>query len=119
MSHPRTIGIIGGGQLGRMLTEAALPLGFKVVVLDPGANSPAAQTGAKQIVKAYDQAAIQELAAQVDYLTTEFEEGLDPTVLEELVAAGVNINPAPKTIKIILDKLEQKNYLSARGVKMG
>lgn len=114
-----TIGIIGGGQLGRMLTMAAIPLGFKVVVLDPGENSPAAQAGAKQIVKDYDGDGIAELANQVDYLTTEFEEGLDPLVLEELVNSGAKINPAPQTIALILDKLKQKDYLSQKRVAMG
>ena len=50
MSQTETIGIVGGGQLGRMLTEAAIPMGFKVIVIDPGANCPAKQVGAEQIV---------------------------------------------------------------------
>ena len=52
MSQTETIGILGGGQLGRMLTEAAIPLGKKVIVIDPGANSPASQVGATQIIAA-------------------------------------------------------------------
>lgn len=115
MKQSGTIGIIGGGQLGQMLTQAALPLGFKVIVLDPGDNCPAAQAGAKQIVKNYDQANIEELASQVNFLTTEFEEGLDPNGLEKLA----NLNPSAKTIGLILDKLAQKDYLSKNGVAMG
>jgi phosphoribosylaminoimidazole carboxylase PurK protein len=117
MKQPGTIGIVGGGQLGQMLTEAALKLGFKVIVLDPAPNSPAKQAGAEQIVKDYD--SIAELAQRVDYLTTEFEEGLDPALLKELAQSGVNINPAPQTIALILDKLEQKKYLADHGVAMG
>jgi phosphoribosylaminoimidazole carboxylase PurK protein len=116
MRQTGTIGIIGGGQLGQMLTQAAVPLGFQVIVLDPAANSPAAQTGAQQITKDYSQASIEELAGQVDYLTTEFEEGLDPAVLEKL---GHKLNPAAQTIGLILDKLDQKDYLSKHGVNMG
>jgi phosphoribosylaminoimidazole carboxylase PurK protein len=114
-----TIGIVGGGQLGQMLTETALVLGFKVMALDPTPNSPAAQAGATQIVKDYTPAAIKELADQVDYLTTEFEEGLEPEVLIALVKKGVNINPAPKTIATILDKFIQKTHLSRQGIAMG
>jgi phosphoribosylaminoimidazole carboxylase PurK protein len=119
MNQQGTIGIVGGGQLGQMLTEAALPLGFKAVVLDPIGNSPAAQAGAGQIVKAYTPEAIKELADKSDYLTTEFEEGLDPEVLAGLVQSGIKLNPAPETIARILDKLEQKTYLSKRGIAMG
>lgn len=114
-----TIGIIGGGQLGQMLTEAALPLGYKVIVLDPTTHSPAAQAGAEQIVKGYDKATVEELALKSDYLTTEFEEGLDIETLEHLAQTGVKINPAPDTIAQILDKLNQKNYLSEKGIPMG
>jgi 5-(carboxyamino)imidazole ribonucleotide synthase len=116
MKQSGTVGIIGGGQLGQMLTQAALPLGFKVITLDPTANSPAAQAGAQQIVKGYDQAALQELAGQVDYLTTEFEEGLDPSVLQML---GDKLNPSASTITLTLDKLNQKKYLTENGVAMG
>jgi phosphoribosylaminoimidazole carboxylase PurK protein len=119
MQQTGKIGIVGGGQLGQMLTEAALPLGFEVIVLDPSPNSPAAQAGAKQIVENYDEDGISELASQVDYLTTEFEEGIDPKVLKKLAEKGVNVNPAPETIATILDKLDQKNYLSNAGIAMG
>lgn len=114
-----TLGIIGGGQLGQMLTQAATTLGFKVIVLDPTANSPAAQAGAEQIVKDYDRAAVEELASKADFLTTEFEEGLDIETLEHLAATGVKVNPHPQTIALILDKLNQKNYLSDKSIAMG
>lgn len=119
MDQTGTIGIVGGGQLGKMLTEAALPLGFKVSVLDPIPNSPAAQSGAQQIVKDYSEESLKELASKSDYLTTEFEEGLDPEVLEALSQSGVKINPAPQTIALILDKYNQKQFLKDRGIAMG
>ena len=102
-----------------MLTQAALPLGFKVVVLDPTENSPAAQAGADQIIAKYDKAGLERLAEKSDYLTTEFEEGLDPDLLDHLVKSGAKLNPAPKTIALIADKLEQKNYLTKQGIAMG
>lgn len=112
----RTIGIVGGGQLGRMLTLAALPLGFKVVVVDPGENCPAAQVGADQIVaNLYDPGALKELAQKADFITVEIEH-LDTKVLEELAASGAHINPAPSTIRLIQDKFAQKQFLAKAGV---
>ena len=112
----RTIGIVGGGQLGRMLTLAALPLGFRVVVVDPGANCPAAQVGAEQILaNLYDTDALKELAKKSDYITVEIEH-LDTKVLEELAASGTHINPAPSTIRLIQDKFAQKQFLAKAGV---
>lgn len=116
MKAPGTIGIVGGGQLGRMLTLAALPLGFKVVVVDPGANSPAAQVGAQQIIgDFYDEQALRQLADQSDYLTVETEH-LDTALLQELANQGTQINPSPGTIAIIQDKLAQKQFLQAAGI---
>ena len=112
----QTIGIVGGGQLGRMLTLAALPLGFRVVVVDPGANCPAAQVGAEQIVaNLYDADALHALVKKADFITVEIEH-LDTKVLEELAAGGAQINPAPSTIRLIQDKFAQKQFLAEAGV---
>lgn len=111
MEDQKIIGIVGGGQLGRMLTLAALPLGFKVVVVDPTPNCPAAQVGAEQITAdLYDEMALQELAARADYLTVEIEH-LDAAALETLVETGIKVNPAPSTIRLIQDKFLQKKFL--------
>ena len=116
MHQTGVIGIVGGGQLGRMLTEAAKPLGFTVIVLDPTENCPAAQVGAQQIVgDLYDEAALRSLAAQSDYLTIEIEH-LNANLLEELAAGGKPVNPAPKTIAVIQDKLAQKRFLQQHGI---
>jgi phosphoribosylaminoimidazole carboxylase PurK protein len=113
MSQSGTIGIVGGGQLGRMLTEAALKLGFQVVVVDPGENCPAKQAGAQQIVGAlYDPAALQELGERSDYITVEIEH-LDAQLLATI---GKPVNPAPQTITLIQDKLTQKQFLQRAGV---
>jgi len=112
----KTIGIVGGGQLGRMLTLAALPLGFDVIVVNPSANSPAAQAGAREIVAdLYDAAALEALASQADFITIEIEH-IDADVLEKLAASGKLVNPAPKTIKLIQDKYLQKEFLHKAGV---
>lgn len=71
---PQTIGIIGGGQLGRMMAIAARYNGYRVIVLDPTPNSPTAQVSDEQIVAAYDDMdAIKELTAKSDVVTYEFE----------------------------------------------
>lgn len=116
MESQKTIGIVGGGQLGRMLTLAALPLGFKVVVVDPGQNSPAAQVGATEITgDLYDEKALRQLAELADFITVEIEH-LDADILEKLAASGVPVNPAPETIRLIQDKYAQKQFFAAHGI---
>ncbi len=112
----RTIGIIGGGQLGRMLTLAAKPMGFDVVVVDPSPNCPAAQVGAREITaELYDPVALAQLADQADFITVEIEH-FDAGVLEGIASLGKPVNPAPATIKIIQDKLWQKQLLQVAGI---
>jgi len=110
------LGIVGGGQLGRMLAFDAKKLGFSVIVIDPTPQSPAGQVADRQIVADYDdEAAIRQLAAEVDYLTFEIESaGAD--VLEALAAEGVAISPSPKTLGMIKDKLRQKRFLCGAGI---
>jgi 5-(carboxyamino)imidazole ribonucleotide synthase len=109
----KVLGIIGGGQLGMMLTEAATKMPeyiSQVVVLDPTKNCPAAKVGAKQIVADFkDKSAIVELALQSDVLTYEIESG-DSEALESL-NPSMSINPSPATLKIIQDKYLQKKFL--------
>lgn len=116
MNNPGTIGIVGGGQLGRMLSLAALPLGFKIAVVDPGDGSPSAQVGAMQITgNLYDEKALSKLSAVSDFMTVEIEH-LDADILEKLEKKGQSINPAPSTIRLIQDKYEQKKFLDRAGI---
>jgi phosphoribosylaminoimidazole carboxylase PurK protein len=116
MQSQKTIGIIGGGQLGRMLTLAAKPLGFRVIVVDPNENSPAAQVGAEEITaNLFDPAALKQLAEQSDFLTIEIEH-LDIDVLDQIAKLGKPVNPAPATIRIIQDKFKQKEFLAAANI---
>jgi len=107
------LGLIGGGQLGMMLTEAAKKMPqyiSEVIVLDPTKNCSAAQVGAKQIVADFkDKDAILELASRVDILTYEIESG-DSDVLK-MAEAKTAINPSPETLRIIQDKFLQKTFL--------
>ena len=108
----KRLGIIGGGQLGMMITEAARNLSdeiSEITVLDPTENCPAAQAGAKQIVGGFkDKNAIVKLAEQSDIITYEIESG-NTDVLSKLNA---EIEPSPSTLGIIQDKLSQKRFLS-------
>jgi len=112
----KRLGIIGGGQLGMMITEAAKNLSehiSEIIVLDPTENCPAAQAGAKQIVGDFkDELAILKLAEQSDIITYEIESG-NTDVLSKLKA---EIEPSPSTLGIIQDKLSQKTFLSENGL---
>jgi 5-(carboxyamino)imidazole ribonucleotide synthase len=110
------IGIVGGGQLGRMLTVDATRLGFSVTVIDPTPGSPAAQVGAKQIVAPLtDETATRQLAPLSDFLTFEIEH-INTTVLHELREIGVRVNPSPETLDSLKDKLAQKQFLQSAGI---
>ena len=109
----KILGIIGGGQLGMMITEAAKKMPehiSKIIVLDPTENCPAAQAGAEQIVADFkDEDAIIDLANKSDIITYEIESG-DSDVLKS-IEKSTEINPSPETLKIIQDKFLQKSFL--------
>lgn len=105
------IGIIGGGQLGRMLAFEAKKMGFYVTVIDPTPQSPAGQVSDYQIVAHYkDEKAIRELAEHSDFITFECE-FTNAEELRALSKNGTSVNPSAKTLSIIKDKLSQKKFL--------
>jgi len=107
----KVIGIIGGGQLGRMLALAASRLGFQVIVLDPDENCPAAQLCTSQIVGPYDdEAALHRLAQQVDVVTYEFENV--PVASAEALANQVKIFPPPRALEMAQDRLVEKQFFA-------
>ena len=114
----KILGIIGGGQLGMMLTEAANTMKSEisnVIVLDPTKNCPASKVGAEQIVADFkDASAIKELAKKCDIITYEIESG-DSQVLKSLEET-CEINPSPETLEIIQDKLVQKKFLAKNDI---
>ncbi|MBS0363082.1 MAG: 5-(carboxyamino)imidazole ribonucleotide synthase [Proteobacteria bacterium] len=110
-----TIGVLGGGQLGRMLIEAASRLGFDVAVLEREADSPAGRVAAKLIVGAYDdEAALAELAAATGVVTYEFE-NVPAASVAWLAARGVEVAPGPKALAVAQDRFEEKTFLNAHG----
>lgn len=118
-NKPKVLGILGGGQLGRMLALSAANLGVKVMVLDPADRPPAAV--ASQAVKGHfrDSANIQDFAAKVDVLTVEIEH-VDAATLATLAATGTSdIQPAANTIAVIQDKFAQKQHFQQAGVALG
>jgi 5-(carboxyamino)imidazole ribonucleotide synthase len=114
-----TVGVVGGGQLGRMLAEAAAPLGVEVVVLDPTPSCPASLVARDQVVADFDdEEAIADLAARCDALTYEIELA-DPDALAAAgEGAGVPVHPSPATLRTIQDKLVQNRALADAGVPL-
>ncbi|HSW35329.1 MAG TPA: 5-(carboxyamino)imidazole ribonucleotide synthase [Candidatus Limnocylindrales bacterium] len=111
-----TIGIIGGGQLGKMMTVAAKQMGFEVVILDPTPGSPAGQVADNQVVAEFDDTeAIRLLAEKVSVLTYEFEH-IDSQILISLENEGYKIYPTPRSLQIIQNKLLQKEALVKAGI---
>ena len=114
----KILGIIGGGQLGMMITEAAKKMPdyvSKIIVLDPTKNCPAAQVGAEQIVADFkDKDAIIELSNKADIITYEIESG-DSDVLKS-VEKNAEIDPSPETLRIIQDKFLQKSFLKENNI---
>jgi 5-(carboxyamino)imidazole ribonucleotide synthase len=110
-----TIGIMGGGQLGRMLAIAAARLGYRAHVFTPEAGAPASLVAAETTVAAYDdRAALAHFAARVDVVTFEFENvGLDAF---DVVEARVPIRPSRTVLATAQDRILEKSFLNSIGV---
>ena len=110
-----TLGILGGGQLGRMLAQAAARLGFDVAVLERDADSPAGRVAAHTIVGPYtDDASLRALAAVASVVTYEFETVPAASVLA-LGAMGVEVAPGPEALAVAQDRVAEKQFLNANG----
>jgi 5-(carboxyamino)imidazole ribonucleotide synthase len=111
----QTIGIIGGGQLGRMMAIAAKEMGFRVAVLDPTPDSPCGQVADNEIVGEYsDLGAIQKLAHASDVITYEFE-NIDAAALEWLVAHS-HVPQGSKLLMITQDRAAEKKAITEAGL---
>ena len=110
-----TIGILGGGQLGRMLSQAASRLGFNVVILDPEENSPAGRVSQGQIVAAYDNAtALGVLGQTCAAVTFEFE-NVPAASVAALAKGGALVAPGPRALAVAQDRVEEKTFLNGVG----
>ncbi len=108
------LGLLGGGQLGRMFCMAAQSLGYKVVVLDPGAASPAGSVADRHLRADYqDPAALRELAALAVAATTEFENV--PAAALDYLARSLRVSPAAASVAIAQDRISEKTFIAGQG----
>ncbi|MEX2442095.1 MAG: ATP-grasp domain-containing protein [Alkalispirochaeta sp.] len=118
MNEPREtfdIGIVGGGQLGLMLTEAAIPLGLRTLVLDPDPKCPAAMVAPVLTGELTDPAALTALVSRCSVTTFEIEH-TDPQHLCALEEKGARFAPSPRVLDLISDKLRQKQFFREGGL---
>ncbi len=112
----RTIGILGGGQLGRMLSLAAARLGFDVCIFTDEPDSPAARVSAKTIVGNYtDASALADFARRVSVVTTEFE-NVPAETAEALIEAGARVAPSPSALAVAQDRFDEKSFFKNLGI---
>ena len=110
-----TIGILGGGQLGRMLAVAASRLGYKTHIFDPAADAPAADVSHDVTIARYDDtAALAAFAASVDVITYEFEN--IPTAALDQLEQLRPIRPNRRALAISQDRIQEKDFLTGLGL---
>jgi 5-(carboxyamino)imidazole ribonucleotide synthase len=113
-----TLGLLGGGQLGRMFTVAARTLGYRVTVLDPDPHSPAAEFATGHLNTPYDDAdALDGLARTCAAVTTEFENA--PAEALDALAERVIVRPAGSAVAIAQDRRREKSFFAAHGFPLG
>ena len=109
-----TLGVLGGGQLGRMFTTAALTMGYDVVVLDPDPESPAGRIATEHVDADYaDGAALDYLGRACAAITTEFENV--PAASLESLARHCLVRPGAKAVAITQDRIREKTFLRDNG----
>lgn len=116
--HPgAVIGILGGGQLGRMLSVAASRLGFRSHIFEPGAEPPAGDVAYRVTTAAYeDTQALHDFAKAVDVVTYEFEN--IPTPALDLLESFVPVHPGREALRVSQDRLTEKTYLKDLGLSV-
>jgi 5-(carboxyamino)imidazole ribonucleotide synthase len=112
---PATLGMLGGGQLGRFFVLAAHEMGYKVWVLDPDANSPAGAAADRHLRAEYDDmGALNELAHACMAITTEFENV--PASTLEYLAKSVPVHPSAEAVAICQHRIAEKTFLRDHGI---
>ncbi|CAN6480126.1 unnamed protein product [Victoria cruziana] len=112
------VGVLGGGQLGRMLCQAASCLGIKILILDPSEDCPASLMCHRHVLGSFDDgASVQKFAKECGVLTIEIEH-VDVATLEKLEQEGVDCQPRASTIRIIQDKYLQKVHFLKHGIPL-
>lgn len=114
----RTLGLLGGGQLGRMFTSVARTMGFDVWVLDPDPLAPAAHFANRHLCCPFDDTATLQLLAQsCRAITTEFENV--PASALDLLARQVTVRPGARAVSIVQDRIQEKTFLRREGFPVG
>lgn len=112
---PATLGILGGGQLGRYFVMAARTMGYRTIVLEPDEHAPAGAVADIHLVAAYDDGdALRELARQCAVVTTEFEN--PPASALQQLSSSTIVRPSPAAIAIAQDRRTEKRFLADIGV---
>ena len=115
---PATLGMLGGGQLGRFFVAAAHEMGYQVWVLDPDANSPAGQIAERHLQAAYtDFEALDALANGCAAITTEFENV--PAETLEYLAKFVPVRPSAAAVAVCQNRIHEKTFLQVNGLPHG
>ena len=115
ISPPATLGVLGGGQLGRYFVMAARTMGYGTVVLEPDPDAPAGKVADEHVVAAFDdQSALHHLASTCAVVTTEFEN--PPATAMEWLADHTVVRPSPAAVAITQDRRAEKAFLSDAGV---
>lgn len=110
-----TLGVMGGGQLGRMFAHAATQMGYRVVVLDPAESGPAAEVATRHIHSGYDdQQGLAELANCCDAVTTEFENV--PAASLRYLQQQVPVSPPPAAVEIAQSRIREKCFFKQHGL---
>lgn len=115
LTQGATIGILGGGQLGRMLSVAAARIGFRTHIFEPGTNPPAGHVADQVTTASYDDDdALRAFGTAVDVITYEFENV--PTSALDLLGSLAPIHPGREALRISQDRITEKEFLSGLGL---
>ena len=115
---PATIGMLGGGQLGRYALVAANAMGYRTIVLDPDPSAPTGVVANEHLVAAYDDPeALAELERRCTVVTTEFEN--PPAAALDRLAASVAVAPSPDAVRVSQDRIAEKSFLATHGFPVG
>lgn len=116
--RPITLGVLGGGQLGMMFVHAAQAMGYRTVVLDPDANSPAGLISHHHVLAAFDDAqALASMGRLCDAVTTEFENV--PAATLEALAQDIPVSPPAAAVAIAQDRVQEKAHFEASAASSG
>lgn len=119
LRQPQKVGILGGGQLGKMLAMEAAKMGVRIMVLDPTPGCPASSVAVQIVGSFRDSAAVKQIAQLVDVLTVEIEH-VDVDALESAASQfNVDVEPTPQTLRLIQDKFVQKQHFKQANVPIG